>query len=251
MNLGNMLFWFLVTVNPMLIGGMFFVLFFGRGTIGATIKARLSGSNTILVKFRPDGKAKFVSGKYEANMINLGKDQKYAVTPESMIKIDNLQLGYVNERVGATIPPGLLDDVSTLQDEDINSDLEMNQALPEIVKAKEELEQNGDKRKTETKQTIIRLGNILRSITNINNFFRYALNPSHMSEHISNELRKKLKKQNMNVLMWLVGGGVFIGLLGFVIWLLSGNVPSCGPIVDQAMRVCQAAPKAAVAGSIV
>jgi len=237
---------------PFLLFGLVFVLFMGRGFLGAVIKARM-GSKQLFLKFTVNGRLKLEHGKYQSGMLKVSNGVITA-TPKSMKPIENLQLGFVFERVGATIPLDLIKATDDLQEAGINSLHEANMAKAMIEKELENVKK-GDRRKKETKQVELELSNMLDNIVKINNFFQYSLNPSQMDEHISNEVNKKVKKQNTNIIMW---GIVLAGIIGMVIigiFVLGGKgcptCHDCSSLVDAALNTCKTVSASDAARSII
>ena len=252
MSIAVIIFYILCILTPLLIAAIGFILFMGRGVLGATMKARMHGA-PLLIKYRNDNRAGFVTGKYSANMVNTPKG-RYIATKGSMIPFYNMRLGICTERSGASLPIKLLEKIRKLVKQGIRSYDEAIKAAPEIKKEIDALEKK-DKRKAEVKDRLYFLNDLWASIGEVNNFFKYSLNPSLVNEHISNELEKKRGKQNINVIMWLVGLAGFVGVLGFIIWLLTGQgcpqCPDCTGAVNAALNSCKTAAETVATNSII
>ena len=229
------------TVLLLLMTGLFLVYVSLAGKAGKTIvKSRLKRTPLILL-WKKGKMAEFITGKVMGGTLDHPKYGTFLFRPEDMVIFNKTTLSQAYEEVGHTVSLEFLQTIKRLRESGI-MDIEQAEALEEKIKKQlADDEEKTDKEKMTTEDNTF-LTKTLDSIHYITDYFKYALNPTHINEKVSNEVRlaQGLTKKD-NSLMW---GGILAAVLiagGIAIYLVATSVGiSCDYSgYKEAVRICE------------
>jgi hypothetical protein len=208
---------------------LFFILVTaGTKPVFALISSKLKKSPLILLG-RQDGAYELHSGKYRYGVVTT-KRGSFLITPESAHPFHNRKIALAYEQLSNTLPKDLIKEVTTLQESGIYD-------YDQAEKAKEVLTKLAKQKKLKTVDATL-----LKSLTNVINFFKYNTNPAQLADKEASILEIEKDKDKKNYM--LIGVVVVFVVLAFAVAIyVIGTFlkcPAC-PTWDQVHNVASTA----------
>lgn len=191
------------------VGFLIIFIFAGRPLL-VFLKAKLMG-RTILLIGRKDRRAVLMTAKYEGGIQRTRKYGDYVHVPNATLLCHGTTLGLAFEGYGVTLPPYLIKDVENLRNYGVKSYEEIEKLRPEIEKLAS----------TNPNPTSKHYQGLLSSMDNVQNFFKYNINPHTLRATINRSVAEIMKEyRSFDIMKWAFGIGIliFLILLGWSIY---------------------------------
>ncbi len=214
---------------------LMFVFFIGGKNLRTVLLGNLK-KTPILLMYTKGKQAMLVTGREAGGTLDT-KRGPFILNPNALTNFGSTTIGIAYEEVGHTPTPEFVNATADLKEEgikDYDEAMELEDVLSGI-KHEEEQKENPDK------EVVGRLNKTLNNIYYIKDYFKYALNPSHINEKIANELQERMGEQKTRLLMWgmIIIGIIMAGAIAYVIISqMSGAACNYEPY-RQALEMCQ------------
>lgn len=190
----------------------------------------------ILLMYTKGKQALLLTGKERGGTLDT-EIGPFILNPNALTNFGATTIGLAYEEVGHTPTFEFLNATAELKEEgikDYDEAMELEDVLSGI-KHEEEQKANPNEEKVE------KLDKTLNNIYYIKDYFKYALNPSHINEKISNELQERLGDRKRNMMMWgvIIIGIIMAATIAYVIISkMSGAACNYEPY-KQALEMCR------------